>query len=101
MPCLGDFECVRGNLASISRAVVVALHKFVFENEGNRGKLLNLDYNTDNLFDHIYMNLLKNQLLCLKHTNDDDDALTTTMIMMLTTQWCRKTAKRRLQQIVL
>ena len=37
MTPLGDFECVREKLRTNSRAAVVVLHKFIFENEGDRG----------------------------------------------------------------
>uniref|UniRef100_A0A1I8NKB5 Uncharacterized protein n=1 Tax=Musca domestica TaxID=7370 RepID=A0A1I8NKB5_MUSDO len=37
MAALGDFATIRHNLAGAKRTVVVALHKFVYGNEGDRG----------------------------------------------------------------
>lgn len=36
MPALGDFATVNNSLKTAKRAVVVAMHKFIYENEGDR-----------------------------------------------------------------
>ncbi|KAI8116130.1 hypothetical protein CVS40_11742 [Lucilia cuprina] len=102
MYALGDFVTIRKNLSTAKRAVVVALHKLVFENEGDRQNrerlrefvgfdfteedekflektkyvkqnlstadlvsicnILSLDYDVDDLFLHIFINMRKGNL---------------------------------------
>lgn len=39
-----------------------------------RCNLLKINYETDNLFEHMYMNLHVSQLFCSKSVDDEDDA---------------------------
>ncbi|XP_037806852.1 uncharacterized protein LOC119600595 isoform X1 [Lucilia sericata] len=113
MYALGDFVTIRKNLSTAKRAVVVALHKLVFENEGDRQNrerlrefvgfdfteedekflektkyvkqnlstadlvsicnILSLDYDVDDLFLHIFINMRKGNLLNSNDVDERDD----------------------------
>lgn len=111
MSALGDFLDVRNNILRAKKTTITALHKFVFEEEGDRDNrkrlrqfqgfvfdvdddvyvlkrkyveenlndgdlvavcnVLGLSYNYADLFQHIFINLKKGQLLCCQENDDD------------------------------
>ena len=113
MYTLGDFDIIRNNLSTVKRAVALALHKFVFQYEGDRSNrqrlrrfegfdfdedddeyklktdyvkqnlstadlvsicnVLCLNYDLEDLCQHIFKNLRKGMLLKANELNDDDD----------------------------
>ncbi|XP_065355311.1 uncharacterized protein LOC135949685 [Calliphora vicina] len=113
MSALGDFVDIKHNVANAKRMAIVAMHKLIFEEDGDRGNrqrvrqftgfdfkehdveyeqkrkyveenlsdadlvavcnVLGLGYNKDDLFQHIFSNMKKGQLMCCLDNDDYDD----------------------------